>query len=256
MAISVAVAKSSLGSTSDDCDGPRTGADWDGVRDSGEVACCLELLSLRADEPLARRVREIENLFIPLSDGSCLAARIFLPEDAETRPVPAILEFLPYRKRDGTQPTVSRWENAPGLREVARLMRVMIDLYCASYASPPAAVTLDIDDTVDVVHGHQQLSLFNAHYDERCFLPIHVYDTATSRPVAVLLRPGKTPSGCEVRGHLRRLVRQIRRHWPATRLTIRGDGHYGRPVRGRPAPDAGAPEAQMAGPLRARTKSK
>jgi hypothetical protein len=29
-------------------------------------------------------------------------------------------------------------------------------------------------DTVDVVHGHQQLSLFNTHYDERCFLPIHV----------------------------------------------------------------------------------
>ena len=55
----------------------------------------------------------------------------------------------------------------------------------------------DIDDTVDVVHGHQQLSLFNAHYDERCFLPIHVYDTATSRPVAVLLRPGTTPSGAE-----------------------------------------------------------
>ena len=60
---------------------------------------------------------------------------------------------------------------------------------------PPASVTLDIDDTLDVVHGHQQLSMFNAHYDERCFLPIHVYDTATSRPVAVLLRPGKTPSG-------------------------------------------------------------
>jgi hypothetical protein len=108
-------------------------------------------------------------------------------------------------------------------------MSVMVDLYCASYAVPPAAVTLDIDDTVDVVHGHQQLSLFNAHYDERCFLPIHVYDTATSRPVAVLLRPGKTPSGTEVRGHLRRLVRRIRRHWPQTRITIRGDGHYGRP---------------------------
>jgi len=65
--------------------------------------------------------------------------------------------------------------------------------------------------------------------DERCFLPIHVYDTATSRPVAVLLRPGKTPSGSEIRGHLRRLVRRIRRHWPQTRITIRGDGHYGRP---------------------------
>ena len=83
----------------------------------------------------------------------------------------------------------------------------MVDLYCASYATPPEAVVLDIDDTVDVVHGHQQLSLFNAHYDERCFLPIHVYDTATGRPVAMILRPGKTPSGVEVRGHLRRLVR-------------------------------------------------
>jgi hypothetical protein len=104
------------------------------------------------------------------------------------------------------------------LREILRLMAVMADLWCASYPVPPAAVTLDIDDTCDVGHGHQQLSLFNAHYDERCFLPIHIYDTATARPVAVILRPGKTPTGKEVRGHLRRLVRRIRRHWPATRI--------------------------------------
>src|ERR1700712_1976019 len=128
-----------------------------------------------------------------------------------------------------SQPTVSRLENTPGLRDLIRLGRVLVDLYCASYAKPPAAVTLDIDDTCDAVHGQQQLSLFNAHPDDRCSLPIHVYDTATSRPGAVLLRPGKTPSGREVRSHLRRLVRLIRRHWPATRLTIRGDGHYGRP---------------------------
>jgi hypothetical protein len=127
-----------------------------------------------------------------------------------------------------SQPTVSRWENAPTLREVIRMTYAMVDIYCASYPLPPAAVTLDIDDTVDIVHGHQQLALFNAHYDERCFQPIHVYDTATSRPVAVLLRTGKTPSGPEIRNHLRRLVRRIRSHWPRTRLTIRGDGHYGR----------------------------
>jgi Transposase DDE domain group 1 len=127
-----------------------------------------------------------------------------------------------------SQPTVSRWENAPTLREVVRMTYAMIDTYCASYKRPPRAVTLDIDDTLDVVHGHQQLSLFNAHYDERCFLPIHVYDTATSRPVAVLLRTGTTPSGVEIRGHLRRMVRRIRSQWPHTRLTVRGDGHYGR----------------------------
>ena len=127
-----------------------------------------------------------------------------------------------------SQPTMSRWENAPSLREIVKLCGILVDLYCASYAKPPQAVTLDIDDTCDVAHGHQQLSLFNAHYDERCFLPIHVYDTATGRPVAIILRPGKTPSGKEVRGHLRRIVRRIRAHWPTTQITIRGDGHYGR----------------------------
>src|SRR5262249_47418526 len=81
---------------------------------------------------------------------------------------------------------------------------------------------------VDVVHGHQQLAQWNAHYDERCFLPIHVYDAATGAPVTVILRPGKTPSGVEVRKLLSRLIGRIRRHWPNTHITIRGDGHYGR----------------------------
>ena len=82
---------------------------------------------------------------------------------------------LPETGRDlMSQPTISRLENAPSLRDLIRLGRVMVDLYCASYPAPPASVTLDIDDTCDVVHGQQQLSLFNAHHDERCFLPIHV----------------------------------------------------------------------------------
>ena len=128
-----------------------------------------------------------------------------------------------------SQPTVSRWENAPDLKTIIRLTYALVDAWCDSYAREPEAVTLDIDDTLDVVHGTQQLSLFHAHHDARCFLPIHIYDTATGRPVAMILRPGKTPSGKEAAGYLRRLYRRIRRHWPNTRLTIRGDGHYGRP---------------------------
>jgi uncharacterized protein len=49
-----------------------------------------------------RTVRVIEHTLIPLKDGTMLAARIWLPDDAEQNPVPAILEYLPYRKRDGT----------------------------------------------------------------------------------------------------------------------------------------------------------
>jgi hypothetical protein len=129
-----------------------------------------------------------------------------------------------------SQPTMSRWENAPDLRSLLRLGHGMIDLWCRSHARPPRAITLDIDDTLAIVHGHQQLSLFNAHYDERCFLPLHVYDADSGHCVATILRPGKTPDGKEVRGHLRRLIRRIRRHWPKTRITVRGDSHYGRPA--------------------------
>ncbi len=47
-------------------------------------------------------MREFPNLWIPLSDGTRLAARLWHPDDAEQHPVPALLEYLPYRKRDGT----------------------------------------------------------------------------------------------------------------------------------------------------------
>jgi hypothetical protein len=47
--------------------------------------------------------------------------------------------------------------------------------------------------------------------------------------MTVILRPGETPSGVEVRAHLRRLVRRIRSRWPKTRILFRGDGHYARP---------------------------
>jgi Transposase DDE domain group 1 len=127
-----------------------------------------------------------------------------------------------------SQPTLSRLENTPDLRALVRLAHGMVDLWCRSHAVAPKSIMLDIDDTADTVHGHQQLSLFNAHYDERCFLPIHVYDADSGHCVLTILRPGKTPDGKEIRGHIRRLVRRIRMHWPATRITFRGDGHYGR----------------------------
>ena len=60
----------------------------------------MESIAVKTEFP--RKVREIDNTWIPMPDGTRLAARIWLPEDAEDDPVPAILEYLPYRKRDGT----------------------------------------------------------------------------------------------------------------------------------------------------------
>ena len=115
-----------------------------------------------------------------------------------------------------SQPTMSRPENAPSRIEVARITAALVDLFCRSFGAPPAAITLDIDDTCDAVHVNQQHSLLHAHYDTRCSPPVHAYHVESGKPVAVLLRPGKTPSGLEVRTLIKHLVGRIRRKAAAT----------------------------------------
>jgi hypothetical protein len=128
-----------------------------------------------------------------------------------------------------SQPTMCRLENLPGAVALKRMMAAMVELFCDSFERVPDRIVLDIDDTCDPAHGGQQLALFHAHYGERCFLPIHVYEAVTGKPVAVILRPGKTPDGAEVMLVLRHVIRAIRRRWPKVDVLVRGDSHYGRP---------------------------
>ena len=125
-----------------------------------------------------------------------------------------------------SQPTLSRLENLANWRALARIGHNLIDLFCKSYARPPTAIVLDIDDTDDPVHGQQELALFNAHYDCTCFQPIHIFEAMSGKPILSLLRPGKRPSGKEVARVLRHVVRRIRKHWPNVRILVRGDSHY------------------------------
>ena len=57
---------------------------------------------MKIDQPFSVAIREIEHLEIPMPDGTCLAARIWMPDGAEVQAVPAILEYIPYRKNDKT----------------------------------------------------------------------------------------------------------------------------------------------------------
>jgi uncharacterized protein len=59
---------------------------------------------MRTSDEFPFRVTEEPDLGIVLSDGCRLSARVWMPEDALLTPVPAILEYIPYRKRDGTLP--------------------------------------------------------------------------------------------------------------------------------------------------------
>ncbi|MBC2861634.1 IS1380 family transposase [Stappia sp. 28M-7] len=124
-----------------------------------------------------------------------------------------------------SQPTISRMENLADTRSLIRMGRELIRFYCQSFDRAPRQIVLDIDDTFDAVHGHQQLRLFNSYYDEYGFQPIVVFD-GTGRLVGALLRPARRPKGKESAAHIRRLIRQIRRHWPTTGILLRADSHY------------------------------
>jgi len=128
-----------------------------------------------------------------------------------------------------SQPTMCRLENLPTVTALKRMMAAMVELFCDSFIEVPRRIVLDIDDTEDKVHGRQELALFHAHYGGYCFLPIHVYEAISGKPVAVILRPGKTPDGPEVALVLRHVIRAIRKRWPKVDILVRGDSHYGRP---------------------------
>ena len=134
------------------------------------------------------------------------------------------LERSPGARDLCSQSTVGRLENLPDRRTPLKMGRAMVGLYRAGFAQVPRHITLDIDDAFDAVHGGQQLRLFDAHHDDCGFQPIMVFDGA-GRFVAAALRPAKPPKGREIAAHLRRLIREIRSHWPRVEILIRGDGH-------------------------------
>ena len=131
---------------------------------------------------------------------------------------------LPESGRDlCSQPTMTRLENLPGRTALMRMMDAMVELFCASFKAVPRRLVLDIDDTGDRVHGGQQLALFNSHHGGYCFMPIHIFEAQSGKPVAIILRSGKTPDGVEVTLVLRHAVKAIRRRFPKVDIVAEGD---------------------------------
>jgi len=104
----------------------------------------------------------------------------------------------------------------------------MVDLFCDSFNQVLRRIVLDIDDIKDRVHGGQQLSLVNAHCDSRCFQPLHIYEATSPKPVAIILRPSKTPDGAKVAPVLRHVIGRVLSPWPAVEIIVRSDSHCGR----------------------------
>jgi hypothetical protein len=228
----------------EDLQGKKIEADFQG----GEVSSNAGVLFLREVE---RRMRLLDRVAKILHDRrhpgytrhsllDMLKQRVFQiacgyedADDADTlRDDPALkmaCERLPDGAALASQPTLSRLENAVSRTDLYRIAEVLAEAFIESYRTPPVGIVLDVDDTADVTHGRQQLALFNAFYDEYCYLPIHIYEGKSGKLVTTVLRPGKRPSGAEIVTILKRVVRKIRKAWPEVGILLRADSHYTAP---------------------------
>ena len=121
-----------------------------------------------------------------------------------------------------SQPTLSRFENTLSSKDTHRIAGVLIRQFITSYATPPEAIILDIDDTDDPTHGAQQLSLFNGYHDEYCYMPLFIFEGVGGKLVTSILRPGRRPTGRDTGDH------QTGGAAHQVRLAVRGHSHPGR----------------------------
>lgn len=124
---------------------------------------------------------------------------------------------------------MSRLENSVTKTDLYRMARALVGTSLELHDSPPYTIILDIDDTDDPRHGAQQMALFNAFYDEHCYLPLHIYEGRSGKLITTILRPGKRPSGKEIVSILSRLVAYLKARWPKVKIFLRGDGHFSTP---------------------------
>jgi hypothetical protein len=137
-----------------------------------------------------------------------------------------------------SQPTLSRFENAVGPRELIAMGHTLADTVIAHHRrrlkGRARRITIDFDPTDDPTHGQQEFTFFNGHYDTWCYLPVVATvtfdDEVEQCAVAAVLRPGNAPASRGARSLLRRLLGKLRAAFPTAVLRVRLDGGFANPA--------------------------
>jgi hypothetical protein len=137
-----------------------------------------------------------------------------------------------------SQPTLSRFENAPRRADLYRmgeaLAECVIERHRRRLGRRVRHITLDLDPTDDPTHGGQQLTFFNGHYDTWCYLPVAGFISFNREPEQFLfcyvLRPGNAPAKQGAIGILDRMIERLRAAFPKARILVRLDGGFAGPA--------------------------
>jgi len=136
-----------------------------------------------------------------------------------------------------SQPTLSRFENSVGRKELFRMAETLADTVIERHRKRlhgrARRITIDLDPTDDPTHGAQQLTFFNWHYDTYCYLPMVGFLTFNREVeqylVTAVLRPGNAPGSAGAVGLLRRLIDRLRQAFPDAKVRVRLDGGFASP---------------------------
>jgi hypothetical protein len=129
-----------------------------------------------------------------------------------------------------SQPTLSRFENMIDIASFRRLQDVLIDQFIASFETPPARLTFDIDTFDDPTHGGQQLTFFHGYYDQYQYLPRAITCADNDLVVMVCLLHGTAHPALGADDDLEYLVGRLRAAWPDVDIELRGDSGFGVPA--------------------------
>ena len=125
-----------------------------------------------------------------------------------------------------SQPTMTRLENNISSKTLYRIGKLFLDEYISSFDKAPKKIIVDADDTNANTYGAQQLTLFNAYYNEYCYMPLLLFDGLTGKLMLPLLRPGRRNKSLSVARIMQRVVEYLHGNWPNTVIELRGDSHF------------------------------
>jgi len=128
-----------------------------------------------------------------------------------------------------SQPTLSRFENAIGVRCFFNLQELLVKQFIDSFEVPPTQLTLDIDPFDDPAHGEQQLVLFHGYYGQYQYLPRAITCAENDLVVAVCLLYGSAHPSLGAASDIEYVVSRLRAAWPGVQIHLRGDSGFAVP---------------------------
>ncbi len=108
----------------------------------------------------------------------------------------------------------------------AAVERLLVELFIEQMEHEPKRLILELDVSDDPTHGEQVGSAFNGYYQHECYTPLFIF--CGRHLLSAKLRPANVDPAEGALAELHRLIAQIRDHWPAVQIIVRGDSAYSR----------------------------